>query len=124
VSQRSLDFVLGILSLGGGLFLIGQAVSVSSVWGAGFRFWGMSLPSGLVIVPLLIGIGMLFFNHKGRLWKYVTGLGIILILLAIILSVRITVHRIQLFDFVLMFGFTAAGIGMLFRFWFFDDRQK
>ena len=124
MSQRSMDFVLGVLALGGGLFLIGQAVSVSSVWGAGYRIWGMNLPSGLVIVPLLIGIGMLFYNHNGRLWKYVTGLGIIFILLSVILSVRISVNRISLFDFVLMFGFTTAGIGLLLRFWFFDDRQK
>ena len=124
MSKRSLDFVLGILSLGGGLFLIGQAVSVSSVWGMGFSIGGVSLPSGLIIVPLLIGIGMLFYNHKGRAWKYVTGLGIVFILLAIVLSVRITVHRIKLFEFVLMFGFTVAGIAMLLRFWFIDDRQK
>ena len=124
MSQRTIDFVLGILSLGGGLFLIGQAVSVSSVWGAGFNIGRMSLPSGVVIIPLLVGIGMLFYNHTGKLWKYVTGLGLLFILLAVILSVRITVNRVTLFDFVLMFGFTAAGVGMLFRFWFIDDRQK
>jgi len=124
MSRRSLDFILGILCLGGGLFLVGQAVSVSSVWGAGFHFGGISMPSGLVIVPLLIGIGMLFYNHKGRLWKYVTGLGVVFILLAVILSVRITVNRISLFEFVIMFGFTVAGIAMLLRFWFFDESQK
>ena len=123
MSRKSLNFVLGLLSLGGGLFLIGQAVSVSSVWGR-FRFIGLALPSGLVVIPLLIGIGMLFYNHKGKLWKYVTAFGALLILLAVILSVRITVNRVSLFDFILMFGFTVAGVGMLLRFWFYDCKDS
>jgi len=123
--NRSITFVLGILCLGGGLFLIGQAVTVSSVtlWG-GLNIGGVSLPSGIILLPLLIGIGMLFYNHKGRLWKYVVGLAVVFILLAVILSIRITVNRIPLFNFVLMFGLTVAGIAMLLRYWFYDRKGK
>jgi FtsH-binding integral membrane protein len=110
--QRSgLMFVLGFLSLGGGLFLIGQAVSVSTNFG-GFGVWGVRVPSGLLVIPLLIGIGMLFYNHKGNAWKIVTSLGVLFILLAVIMSVRISVARVSLFNFVLMFGLTAAMVFM------------
>ena len=119
-SNKSLRFILGFLSLGAGLFMIGQAVSVSTAWGGGFRVGGMTMPSGVVVIPLLIGIGMLFYNHQGKLWKYITAIGIIFILLSVILSVRITVNRTSLFDFIIMFSLTAAGTGMLLRYWFYD----
>ena len=116
MSNKSKSFVFGILCLGAGLFLIGRAVSVSSVWAP--RLFGYTMPTGLVALPLLIGIGMLFYNHRGSWWKVVTALGVIFILLAVVLSLRITVSRVSLFDFILMFGFTASGVGLLLRFWF------
>lgn len=116
MSKKSLEFVLGILCLGAGLFLIGQAVSVSTAWG--LRVGSFYLPSGLVILPLLIGIGMLFYNHKSNAWKIVTALGVLFIVLAVILSVRITLHRLSLFDFILMFGLIAGGVALLLRHWF------
>ena len=121
MSKKSMTFVLGVLCLGGGLFLIGQAVSVSTMWGRGLQLGNYNLPTGLVILPLLIGIGMLFYNHKGKAWKIVTGLGVLFILLAVIMSIQITVRRISLFDFILMFGSTVAGIGLLLRFWFYEN---
>ena len=118
MQNKSLKFILGILCLGAGLFLIGQAVSVSTVWG--FRIGGTTLPQGIVVVPLLIGIGMLFYDHTTNAWKIVTTLGVLFILLAVILSVRITMARVTLFEFVLMFGSTTAGLAMLLRYWFYD----
>ncbi|MCL2593477.1 MAG: hypothetical protein FWD82_08960, partial [Defluviitaleaceae bacterium] len=106
---------------GGGLFLIGQSISVTNVFGA-WRMFGFAVPSGLVVLPLLIGIGMLFYNHKSKAWKIVTGFGVLFILLSVILSIRIVVHRVTFFDFILMFGLTAAGVAMLLRFWFYDRK--
>ena len=120
--KSSMHFIFGLLLLGGGLFLIGQTVSVSTTWGW-VRIGGWNPPTGLVVVPLLIGIGMLFYNHNSKAWKLVTAFGVLFILLAVILSIRIVIHRTSLFDFVLMFGCTAGGVGLLLRYWFYDPKK-
>lgn len=117
MKNNTMYLVLGILCLGAGLFLIGQAVSVST-YGGYFRIGSFSMPSGLTVVPLLVGITMLFFNHRSNLWKAVTGMGVVLILLAVIMSIRITMPRLSLFDFVMTFGLTFAGAGLLLRYHF------
>lgn len=111
--SKGMSFVLGLLCLGGGLFLLGQTVTVSNT-GA---YWGR-WPSGLVALPLLVGIGMLFYNHKSRAWKIVTGFGVLFIVLSLVLSIRFTFRHITLFEFFLIFGFIAAGVAMLLRFRF------
>ena len=50
-----LQFFLGIILLGVGLFLLSKRVMVSSNWYS-WNFGGFNLSSGLVTVPLIIGI--------------------------------------------------------------------
>lgn len=114
-----LQFFLGLILAGVGLFWVFQSVEVSTGWyGAlgGFGSFFSRIPTGVITIPLLIGIVMLFFMEKRRIFAWiVTILGILIILLAIILSVRITMRWMPFFNYVLMFGFIAAGSGLLLK---------
>ena len=114
-----LDFILGIAALAAGLFLLGLSVTVSTSWYV-YRIGAFSLPTGIVIIPLLIGIGMLFYNHKSKAAWVVSALGLLLIIITILLSVHIYVRNISLLHFIFMLGFILAGIGLLLKFWFKD----
>ena len=54
-------------------------------------------------------------NIESKIADLVIGLGVLLILLAIISSVTITFIHTSLFDFVLMFSMTAVGLGLLIK---------
>ena len=94
--------------------MVFQCAQVSTAFGITL-FGAYSLPSGVVIVPLLIGIVMLFFCRKKFAAWTVTVIGILIILAALITSVRITWERTSLFSFILMFGFIAAGGGLILK---------
>lgn len=61
-----LTFFVGILVFGLGAFLIFQNTTISSSFGLS-RMIGFDPPFGLVLLPLIIGIIVLFFNEKSVL---------------------------------------------------------
>lgn len=107
-------FLIGIVCLAIGLFMVFQATDVGFAW----HNWNVGLfrvPTGLVVVPLFIGIILLFYKPKSFVSWLVAGLGTLLILVTIIMSVDIIFRRTSLFAFVMMFGFILAGIGLLLK---------
>ena len=111
-----LQFFCGLLMLSAGLFLIFQNLDVRSSWGTGFlRIGGYSLPNGLIFLPIIIGIVMLFLmDRKVFGWIFVA-VGIIIILAAVIMSVNIRWRTTNAYVFVAMFGLAAAGGAMVIR---------
>lgn len=111
------NFFLGLLMFGGGLFMILQNAQVTTSWGYGHFYhigsWGV--PNGMIMLPLIIGIVMLFMFEKKLPGWIVTILGIIFILLTIIMSVKITWRTTSAYMFVIMFGLVAAGGGLMLR---------
>lgn len=69
-----LEFFVGLLLLGAGLFMITNQVTVTSSFGM-LRWGGFSIPFGLTTVPLIIGIIWLFVKPESMLPKIVIVLG-------------------------------------------------
>ena len=117
-----LHFFIGLLMFGTGVFLILQNAQVSNLYGRYFYHigsWG--IPNGLIMVPLLIGIVMLFLMERKIFGWIVTILGIVFILVSIIMSISITWRTTSAYAFILMFGLAAAGGGLMLKALF---RQK
>ena len=113
-SNELLQFFIGIILLGVGLFWLSKRVMVHSSWYI-WRIGGFDLSSGAVTIPLIIGIIWYFFNSKSIIPKIIIVLGIIFIVVTIILSVRINFMATSLFDYILIFGMAAAGSGLLLK---------
>ena len=111
------QFLVGIVLLGAGLFWIFQSVSVTTGYGYGslFGFGSLHVPSGTIVIPLLIGIVMLFLMEKKIYGGIVTAVGVVIILVGIITSVRLHFHGGNLFNYILMFGFTLVGGGLVLK---------
>lgn len=109
------QFIIGLILLGAGLFWIFQSVRVTTGYSSFLSFGSWSVPNGTVIIPLLIGIVMLFVMDKKIFGWIVTGIGIAIILIAIITSVRLYFRSENLFNYILMFGFTAVGGGLVIK---------
>ncbi len=106
-----LEFVMGTAMAVAGAYLLTTRVTVTSgFWG----WWGDST-FGLTLVPLLIGIGLLFFNGRSVLgWLLVIG-GAVIILAGIIANLQMYFRPTSLFATLMMLGLLAAGLGIVAR---------
>lgn len=118
-----LTFFVGLLLLGAGLYMISNQVIVSSHFGM-LRFGVVSVPFGMTTIPLIIGIIWLFVKPDTVVPKVVIVLGAVFILVAVIMSVRLNFARSTLFEYILMFGLTAAGAGLLLRTLFASNHKR
>jgi hypothetical protein len=94
-----------------GAYLLLTRVSVVS---GGWLFYGYNA-FGLTLFPLLIGIGILFYNGRSILGWLLTAAGALIILVGIVANLHIYFQPTSLFDTLLMLGLLAGGIGLVAR---------
>jgi hypothetical protein len=105
-------FVGGAAMLVGGVYLLLTRVMVSS--GGGWNFYGYNA-FGLSLVPLLVGIGFLFYNGRSVAGWLLTGIGVVIIFAGIIANLNIYFRPSSLFDTLLILALIAGGIGFIAR---------
>jgi hypothetical protein len=106
-----LQFFAGVaMAVGGGYLITNQVTVTSGFWGYfGDHTFGLSL------LPLLVGIGFLFFDGKSVLGWLLTMAGAVIILAGILMNLRIYFERTSLFNTLMMLGLLAGGLGLIAR---------
>jgi uncharacterized protein len=104
-------FFAGAAMVVGGGYMLLTRVTVSS----GFWQFGGYNAFGISMLPLLIGIGMLFFNGRSVIGWALAAAGAIIILAGIISNMRIFFQPTSLFDTLVILGLLAGGIGLVAR---------
>jgi hypothetical protein len=94
----------------GGYLLLAQVTVTSGYW----AFWGYNA-FGLSLVPLLVGIGVLFFNGRSLVGWVLTAAGALIIVVGIVANLHVYFQPTSLFDTLLMLGLLAGGLGLVAR---------
>jgi hypothetical protein len=102
-------FGLGLVIAGGYLFLSRVTVT-SGFW----TLWGYNA-FGLSLIPLLLGIGLLFFDGRSVFGWILTFGGMIIIFAGIIANLQIYFSPTSLTNTMIMLGLLAAGVGLVAR---------
>jgi hypothetical protein len=104
-------FLGGAAMIVAGGYLLLTRVTVAS---GGWTLWGYNA-FGLSLLPLLVGIGVLFFNGRSILGWGLTGAGALIIVAGILANLHIFFQSTSLFDTLIILGLLAAGIGLVAR---------
>jgi hypothetical protein len=104
-------FVVGAAMVVAGGYLLLTRVTVAS---GGWTLWGYNA-FGLSLLPLLVGIGVLFFNGRSILGWGLTGAGSLIIVAGILANLHIYFQSTSLFDTLVILGLLAGGIGLVAR---------
>lgn len=106
-----------------GTFLFGAALVVAGgyllltrvmVSGGSWALWGYNA-FGLSLLPLVLGIGFLFFNGRSLAGWVLTSAGMLIIVLGVVANLGIYFRPTTLFDTLLILGLLAAGLGLVAR---------
>jgi hypothetical protein len=105
------EFLLGLgMAVAGGYMLTERVTVTSGYW----SLWGHSA-FGLSLLPLVIGIGLLFYNGRSIAGWLLTFSGAVIILAGIITNLQIYFQPTSLFGTVVMLVLLAGGIGLVAR---------
>jgi hypothetical protein len=105
------SFLLGFaMTCVGGYLLSNQVMVGSSYW----NFYGGNT-FGITLVPMLIGIGILFFSGHNAIGWLLTGGGALFILAGVIANLHIYFQPTSLFNTLVMLILLAGGLGLIAR---------
>lgn len=105
------SFLLGLIMAAGGAYLITNQVTVTTGF---WNLWGQNA-FGLTLIPLLLGIGMLFFNGRSIAGWLLLVAGVVIIFAGILANLSIYFRPTSLFNTLLMFVLLFGGLGLLAR---------
>src|SRR6185369_3311648 len=105
------QFLFGLgMAIAGAYLLTNQVTVTSNYW----RVWGYN-GFGLSLIPLVLGIGLLFFNGRSIIGWLLTFAGAIIIFVGILTNLDIYFRQTSLFNTLLMLVLLAGGIGLVAR---------
>jgi hypothetical protein len=104
-------FVIGfVMACVGGYLLANQVMVLSSYW----NFYGGG-SFGITLIPMLLGVAILFFNGRSVLgWLLAAG-GALFILAGVILNLQIFFRPTTLFNTLVMLILLVGGLALVAR---------
>ena len=104
-----IEFFVGLgMAIAGAYLLTNQVTVTSGYW----TLWGHN-SFGLSLVPLIFGIGILFFNGRSLLGWLLLIAGIIIIGTGVLMNLQIYFQPTSLFNTIIMLVLLAGGIGLI-----------
>ncbi len=116
-------YLVGLLMMSIGTYLFLSKVIVttgafSSGFGFGTRIYGMGggyhITGGMILIPFIIGIVMVFWNSKNPLGWILAGASVIALIAGIIINIRMTLIPMTAFDIIILLILMAGGAGLFF----------
>ncbi|HEX4605157.1 MAG TPA: hypothetical protein VH724_14245 [Candidatus Angelobacter sp.] len=105
------EFALGfIMTCVGGYLISNQVTVMGSYW----SFWGAN-SFGVTLIPLLFGVGILFFNGRSTIGWVLTVGGALFILAGVIANMQIYFRPSSLFNTLIMLVLLVGGLGLIAR---------
>ncbi len=104
-------FLVGlVMAAAGGYLLLNQVEVTTSFW----HFWGAN-SFGLTLLPLLVGVGILFFNGRSIVGWILVVVGLAIIVAGILMNMDIYFRPTSLYNTLVMLVLLAGGIGLVAR---------
>lgn len=116
------SFFIGLIMMVGGFYLLLNAISVRSTFGLGhnlYRFSGMgnniSITSGMVMIPFMFGVGLIFYNSKNILGWILSIGSITALIFGVISSIQFSFRSMSAFDLIVILVLAIGGLGLFLK---------
>ena len=108
-------FLLGLaMSIIGGYLLLQHVQVGGGYWYFGW-LGGYGQSFGITLLPLLFGVGILFFDGRSFVGRVLVGGGALIIVAGIIMNLDIHFRQTSLFNLLVMLVLLVGGIGLMVR---------
>jgi hypothetical protein len=116
------QFLMGLVMMCGGFYMLLNAIIVTSNFGAGMRLYrfnafgsGYSVTSGMIMIPFMFGVGMIFYNSRNLIgWLLSVG-SLVALIFGVIASIKFSFRSMSAFDLIVILVLSVGGLGMFLR---------
>ena len=116
------QFFIGLIMMCGGFYMLLNAINVSSSFGMGMRLYGFSamggshsITTGMVMIPFIFGIGLIFYNGRNLLgWILAIG-SVTALIFGVIASIQFSFKHMTAFDLIVILVLSMGGLGLFLR---------
>ena len=108
-------FFIGLAMIVAGGYLFLNSIQVTHNFGLGrtlYSFGGFSMTTGMVLVPLIFGVGMIFYNAKNIIGWFLAAASLIMLAFGIISSIQFRFQSMSAFDLIVILVLLVGGIGL------------
>jgi hypothetical protein len=106
--------IVGLILASAGVYLFTNQVDVGAGPFGGVAWFGPN-SFGLLLVPLLLGVGLLCVDFGSRIGKLLVAIGAVILLASVLNTFRITFRTTSLFNTLMMLGLSISGVGLMAR---------
>jgi hypothetical protein len=104
-------FLMGFVMAAVGAYLLSNQVLVTSSY---WTFYGTN-SFGITLVPMLFGVGILFWNGRSMVGWLLTAGGALFIVAGVIANMHIYFQPTSLFNTIVMLVLLVGGLGLIVR---------
>ncbi|MFQ1699493.1 hypothetical protein ACJ5NV_02745 [Loktanella agnita] len=112
------SFLIGIIMMIGGGYLLLDGIVVRPNFGLGARAFGIggvSITSGMILIPFMFGVGMIFYNSKNWMGWLLAGGSLVALVFGVIANMTLQLDRMTAFDLITILVLLVGGIGLFLR---------
>lgn len=109
-------FFIGLAMLIGGVYLLLNSISIHSHYGFGAQLYsarGFGITSGMVMIPFIFGVAMMFYNSKNVFGWILAGGSLLALVFGVISSIQFRFQSMSAFDLIVILVLAAGGLGIL-----------
>lgn len=108
-------FVVGLAMFSAGMYLLLNSIVVHSGFHFGARLWsigGIGLTGGAMLVPLLVGIGFIFYSARSFIGWVLAASSLGAIILGVIMNLQISMRSMTLLEMIMLLVLIGGGAGL------------
>ncbi|PYS84627.1 MAG: hypothetical protein DMF67_04520 [Acidobacteria bacterium] len=105
------EFLIGLAMAVAGAYMLTERVVVT---GGFWTLWGYN-SFGLSLLPLVVGVGLLFYDGRSIAGWLLTFAGVVIIFVGVLMNLQIYFQPTSLFNTVIMLVLLAGGLGLIAR---------
>ena len=115
------QFFLGLVMMCGGFYMLLNAIHIRSSFGMGYglyhmsAFGGFGITSGMVMIPFMFGVGLIFYNAKNWAGWILAGGSTVALIFGVISSIHFTFRSMTAFDLIVILVLSVGGLGLFLR---------
>lgn len=112
------SFLISVIMMIGGGYLLLENIVVQPVFGLGmvaFSVGGIGVTTGMVLIPFMFGVGMIFYNARNWLGWLLAGGALTALVFGVLSNITLQFARISAFDLIVILVLLVGGIGLFLR---------